>query len=273
MSVLLACVLALMGNFLLSLGMVLQKKNVSWIGATDKKTREYHNALSGWLVGFVLMNIQPIFNYLALMGVDANVVSALIGANVAFTAILATTMLHEKLGHARLVYIILLFAAMALAGARGAVVGRHGGAEAFNTAMFYLFFALPIVAVGIVLLVRIRKPGRGLAVLIAGIAGGVGGYTVLSMRAVQLSAGNNIGAWFLTPYLYTYLATGIISFLSIQVAYKDGEMQTVAPAYYGMQVIWPAVASYFVLGSVFDPLQALAFICIAFCIVMISRSR
>lgn len=267
-----ASVLALMGNFLLSFGMVLQKKNVSWIGASDRSTREYHSACLGWFAGFILMNIQPIFNYLALMGLDANVVSALIGANVAFTAILAATMLHEKLGRARFFYILLLFAAMALAGARGAAVGKRGAPEIFNTGMFYLFFAVPLAAAAIVLLIRMKRTGRGLAVIIAGIAGCIGGYTVLSMRAVQLVAGSNIWAWFLTPYLYTYLVSGIASFLIIQVAYKDGEMQAVAPAYYGMQVIWPAVAAYFVLGSTFDLLQALAFVCVAFSIVMISKS-
>ena len=112
MNVLLATLVALAGNFLLSLGMVLQKRNVAWIGATEKNAPSYRSARSGWIVGFVLMNVAPIFNYFALMGLPANVVSALIGANVAFTALLAAVFLKEGLGKRRLAFIALLFAAL-----------------------------------------------------------------------------------------------------------------------------------------------------------------
>jgi drug/metabolite transporter (DMT)-like permease len=266
-NVLVAAFIALLGNFLLSLGMVLQKRNVAWIGAADKKVPAYRRARSGWILGFALMNLAPIFNYFALMGLPANVVSALIGANVAFTALLAAFFLKEGLGKRRLAFILLLFAALMVAG----LSGGSGPGEEFKSREFFVFFALPLVAAGLVLALRAKKKGKGLAVLIAAVSGALGGYMVLAMRAVQLASGAHFLAWFTTPYLYIYLASGLVSFSLVQFAYKDGEMQSVAPAYYGMQVLWPAIASYAVLGFPFDPIQASAFVGIAFCIVMIAR--
>jgi drug/metabolite transporter (DMT)-like permease len=266
-NVLLAALIALLGNFLLSLGMVLQKRNVAWIGAADKKVSAYRRARSGWILGFVLMNLSPVFNYFALTGLPANVVSALIGANVAFTAILAAFFLKERLGKRRLAFILLLFAALMVAG----LSGGSGSGEEFKSREFFVFFALPLVAAGLVLALRPKKKGKGLAVLIAAVSGALGGYMVLAMRAVQLASGAHFLAWFTSPYLYVYVAGGIASFGLVQFAYKDGEMQSVSPAYYGMQVLWPAIASYAVLGLPFDPIQASAFVGIAFCIVMIAR--
>lgn len=268
MNVVIAALIALAGNFLLSLGMVLQKRNVAWIGATEKRTPSYRAARSGWIVGFVLMNLAPIFNYFALMGLSANVVSALIGANVAFTALLAAVFLKEGLGRRRLAFIALLFAALMVAGLRGG----SGSDESFSAKDFFVFFALPLAAAGLVLALRAKKKGRGLAVLIAAVSGALGGYMVLALRAVQLASGGNLLAWFTAPYLYVYIVSGIASFSLVQFAYKDGEMQSVSPAYYGMQVLWPAVASYAVLGLPFDPVQASAFAGIAFCILMIARA-
>lgn len=268
MNVLPAALIALVGNFLLSLGMVLQKRNVAWIGAPEKGTPSYRSARSGWVLGFVLMNVAPIFNYFALMGLPANVVSALIGANVAFTALLAAVFLKEGLGKRRLAFIALLFAALVVAGLRGG----SGSDENFSARDFFVFFALPLAAAGLVLALRAKKKGRGLAVLIAAVSGALGGYMVLAMRAVQLASGGQLLAWFTTPYLYAYVVAGVASFSLVQFAYKDGEMQSVSPAYYGMQVLWPAVASYAVLGLPFDPVQASAFAGIAFCILMIARA-
>jgi drug/metabolite transporter (DMT)-like permease len=263
----LAALIGLFGNFLLSLGMVLQKRHVAWLGYKGEKGKAYHRDVAGWTAGFILMNLAPIGNYFALMGLPANVVSALLGSNVAFTAILVSLLLGERLGKVRLAWTLFLFAALGLAGLRGGSTGTS-----LNRLALYAAVALPAILIGGAWLARRRKPGKGLAVIIAMIAGSLGGSMVLSMRALQLDAGNAFLRWLGTPWFYLYFLAGILGFASIQLAYKDGDMASVSPAYYGMQVLWPALASYAVLGTAFDALQVAAFVAIALAVVAITRA-
>ena len=83
-----AGLVGLAGNFVLSLGMVLQKKNVAWFGAKDRARGELRREASGWIAGFCLMNVVrrlPVTS--RCMGLAANIVgAALIGSDVvAFT--------------------------------------------------------------------------------------------------------------------------------------------------------------------------------------------
>jgi drug/metabolite transporter (DMT)-like permease len=272
--------------------MVLQKRHVSWMGRKGQRDAAFRRDLLGWLLGFLLMNIAPVTNYFALLGLAANVVSALIGADVAFTALLVAFFLKEKLGGAEIAWTAVLFAALGLAGFRGG-----SPSSGFSVPPYLLFYVLPVAVGLLALLARWRlavagrkvdpapasvaaatnpadaaKPRHGkLAVVFACVAGAFGGYMVLTMRALQLAAGNDFVRWLSTPYLYLYMLGGLLSFVTVQLAYKDGSMGTVSPAFYGMQVLWPALASYAVLGAGFDALQAAAFAAIALSILMISR--
>lgn len=277
MSPLAAALVALAGNFVLSLGMVLQKGNVGWIGRKGGLGRESRRERRGWTAGFLLMNLAPVFNYCALLGLAPNVVAAMVGSSVAFTTLLAALVLKERIGARRLAWTGGLFAALALAGLRGEAAG-----ESLSGTALAVFVALP-PAVGLFLAAartrrRRRAPAsrdpraRGLASAIAASAGAAGGSMLLSMRAVQLSAGPSMGSWLRTPYLYGYAVAGISAFILIQLAYKDGEMSSVSPVFYGMQVLWPALATYAVFAAPFDLIEAAAFGAIALTILFISRA-
>jgi drug/metabolite transporter (DMT)-like permease len=263
----LAALSALCGNFILSLGMVLQKGHVQWIGFKGRKSSAWRRDVLGWSAGFMLMNLAPIGNYAALFGLPANVVSALMGSNVAFTAVLAALVLHEKIGARRLVWSGLLFVGLAAAGLRSEAPGA-----ALVLPAFWLFAALPAAFGLFAAAARAKMRGSALAAFIAAASGCLGGSMVLSMRALQVGAAPSLAGWLASPFLYTYFFEGLLSFFLVNLAYKDGEMSLVSPAYYGMQVLWPAVASYAVLGAAFDPLQATAFAVIAFAVLMISRA-
>ncbi|HUW40376.1 MAG TPA: hypothetical protein VMV90_05160 [Rectinemataceae bacterium] len=262
-----AALIALAGNFVLSLGMVLQKRNVAWLGHKGARDRDFVRARSGWLLGFLLMNAAPVFNYLALLGLPPNVVGAAIGSNVAFTAILSALMLGERLGWRRILWTCATFAAIALAALRG-----RGASGPLVPGALYAFIALPLVAAAASLALRRRRKSASLAVAIAAVAGSLGGFMILPLRALQIGTAASLAGWLGSPYLYLYIAAGAGSFSIIQLAYKDGEMSKVSPAYYGMQVLWPAIASYFAFGAAFDIVQAAAFAAIAFCVFFVSRA-
>jgi len=267
----LAASVAVVGNFVLSLGMTLQKQHIGWIGRDRPPGARRGRDLALWLLGTCLMNVVWIFTFVALFGLSTNVVGAITGTSVAFTAMLAKLMLKEKLGKRRLAWTIALFAAIAAAGFLGET-GASGGKD-LSPGSLYAFLAVPLAAGGLLWAFRSRLRGPRLAAGIAAASGAIGGFMIFPMRAIQVSVGPELSSVVASPYLYAYLVAGLTSFVLIQVAYKDGEMSTVAPALYGMQVLWPAIGSPFVFGSAFSLPQAAAFLLVAVCVAAISGAR
>lgn len=279
-----AAAIAVSGNLVLSLGMALQKRHVGWIGHRPERApwrpagfpaglerrrvgRFYRDFVS-WFLGFMLVNIVPAFQYFALMGLSTNVVGAAAGTSVAFTAILAKLMLKERLGGRRLAWTIVLFAAIAAAGFLGE--GGSSAAAGLSPAALFFFLGLPLAAGAALFALRGRHKGPRLAAATAAVSGCLGGFMVFPLRALQVAAAPGISGWLASPYFYAFLVSGSSSLALIQTAYKDGEMAAVAPAFYGVQVLWPALASYFVFGAKFYPAQTAAFAAVAACVAIIA---
>jgi drug/metabolite transporter (DMT)-like permease len=307
-----AALVILAGNAVLSLGNSLQKLNIGWMKKTasldaiaaPKTDRSRAVLFMGWFIGFLMMNSVPVFQFIALLGLPANVVAAFAGSSVAFTAIFARFLLGERIGLRRTLWTLVLFAAIAGAGLLGKSFADEAG---FSPTALFIFIGLPLLATLGLLIFRCkgdcngdraqrdkgdkgaqqgdrangaerterdRAQNKHLAPFFAGISGCFGGYMVITMRALQIDAGANISIeWFSSPYLYAFILCGFGGFSIVQLAYKDGEMARVAPALYGMQVLWPAIASYFVFGSPFVILQATAFLIVAISVVAIAGNR
>lgn len=264
----LAAGLALSSSFILSLGMTMQKRSIDWIGRRRPWGRDFYRTFSLWFVGFILMNITPVFNYFALFGLPTNVVGAAAGLSVAFTAILAKFMLRESLDIRRLGWTVLLFGSIAAAGFLGE--GGSSGNAGLSRLALYLFLGLPLVLGVLLVVFRSKFKGPRHAALLGAVSGCLAGFMVFPLRALQVDAGEGIIGWLASPYLYAYLAGGVGSFILIQLAYKDGEMSAIAPSLYGMQVLWPALGSHFVFGAKFFPAQTAAFVCVAICVAAIA---
>lgn len=273
---------ALSGSAILSLGLVLQKRHVAWLAERRYPGRSRDAAL--WVVGFVLMNVQPVFVYFALAGLAANVVAAAGGASVAFTALLSVPLLGERLTRRRIAWTLLLFAALAVASLRGGrsaaegAVAAGGGGAGFSALGLYLAFALPALAVAAAIgfdrAGGTRQPVRTVpAAAFAAGAGAFSGFMVLAMDGLRSIASGGFGDWLRSPFLYLYVAAGIAAFAVNQIAYGKGSMASVAPAFYGMQVLWPAICAYFVSGAAFDALQALSFVVIALSILAMGGEK
>lgn len=279
-----AAAIAVAGNFVLSLGMALQKRHVGWIGsgsrgraqAADGSAPPVERRRRGrarrdfafWFLGFMLVNIVPVFQYFALMGLSTNVVGAAAGTSIAFTAILAVAFLRERLGKRRLAWTLLLFAAIVAAGFLGE--GGSSAAAGLSPTALYAFLGLPLLLGACLLLLRRPFKGPRLAAAMAAVSGALSGFMVFPLRALQVAAGPGIAGWLASPYFYAFLAAGFSSFVLIQAAYKDGEMAAVAPAVYGMQVLWPALGSFLVFGAKFLPAQIAAFALVAVCVLAIA---
>ncbi len=267
-----AGMLALVGNLLLSLGMVLQKKNVGWFAHRgNKKEGRYRRAKYGWLLGFTFMNLQPVFNYFALFGLPPNIVAAMIGTNVAFTSILATILLGERLGLKRILAVVVIFGAVAVMSYTGEELAR--GIAGMSERLYYAFGIIPF-ATGVVLALGRRRLCRlrGFPTLIAAVAGALGGYMIVTMKALQLHSQGGLLSWLGKPYVYIYFIAGAMNFSIIQLAFHHGEVSTVSPADYGMQVLWSAVTSYLVFGLRPDLLHLACITLIVASIVVIAST-
>lgn len=265
-----AALIALTGNFLLSLGMVLQKKNVCWFGHKGEKERKYRRAKYGWILGFTLMNLQPVFNYFALFGLPPNVVAAMIGTNVAFTSVLAAYMLGERLTRRRLAGAAVIFVAVGAVSMTGDQAAA--GIVEVRPAFYYAFGALPLALAAFLAAFRRRIRNRAFPTMVAAVAGALGGYMVITMKALQLEASGGPLSWLATPYFYIYFASGAVSFSILQLAFHRGEVTTVSPADYGMQVLWSALASHLVFGMRINVVHQAAVLAILVSIVVIASS-
>jgi drug/metabolite transporter (DMT)-like permease len=220
----------------------------------------------------VLMNVVTVFQFVALMGLPTNVVGAASGASVAFTTLLAGVFLKERIGARRLAWTAVLFVAIAASG----LLGDGAGSRLKDLApgALYLFLALPLAAGLVLIALRRRRGGPGLAQAAAAVSGCLGGFMVFPMRALQFSFDSGgLAGVLAAPYLYLLLLAGASSFALVQAAYKDGEMASVAPALYGAQLLWPALGSYFVFAAPVYPAQAAAFALAAVCVAAVSGAR
>ena len=303
---------ALVSSALLSLGMILQKRHVAFIGHKGKRDKAFGRDRAGWIIGFTLVNLAPPFNYVALLGLPTNVVAGIAGSSVAFAAFFSALILRERITTRQIALTFALFGAIALAGLRGTGAAKGSVPDAGLT---WLFIIMPFIAAAAALVYRSvarreiakreeaalgKKPARRsrpktppetektrgipdgglggpagpawLAVAIGAIAGSMGGFMLVPLKLLGFVE-PSVASWLGAPWLWLYLAAGIASFSIVQIAYKDGAMNRVAPAFYGLQVLWPALASLFIFSLVLDPLQWLAFAAIGLCVILIAAGE
>jgi drug/metabolite transporter (DMT)-like permease len=254
MSSVLAFFTALFGNAILSLGFVLQKKYVNWLSAKRNGVKAKPIEIIGWTSGFILMNIQPIFNYLALHGLSTNVVAATAGSNIAFTTLFSFLLLGEKMRPSKLPWVIVLLCAIGIAGFTS-VEESHK----FDRLIFYLAFAAPAFLAIVIIINLKRIPKKLIGLSLGAIAGALGGFMVLALQALRHKEGQAFSAWIFSPYLYLYIICGISSFSLKQVAFEKGHMNSVAPSFYGMMVLWPSAAAYLIFLTPIVPAQTISF--------------
>lgn len=256
---------ALFGNFLLSLGFSLQKKHVGWLSATRRHEKVRRGEIIGWTIGFILMNIQPVFNYLALGELAPNIVAAIGGSNIIFTIILSYFMLGEKTSMRKIPWIVLMALSLAYAG-----FVEQESTQQFKIDAFWIAFFIPTAFAMLMLLVSRHMSPEWVGISLGSAAGALGGFMVLALEALRINIGTDFLNWFLSAYLYVYIFCGISSFLIKQVAFERGKMTAVAPSFYGFLVLYPSISTYFVSELPLHAAQLFAFAGISVSIIMIS---
>lgn len=256
--------LGILAYFLLALGFVFQKKGIA-IFSKERKVSDY----IFWISGLVLININPLINFFALNLVPSYVINAISALTIVFTIILSAALLKEKLYASDFVYIFAITFMIAAITMKTKDVSQN-----IPPLSSCLFFALlPIILFTLLLPFRhLVSKAKSLKyasmptlinVIIPSItSGAMAGFMVIAMKLLQLDKGQNLSISYLSSlYLYLFLLNGLISFIAIQIAYKNGSMIMIAPLQYGFTVLYPIIASLFLFpvnSSLFESLDIIA---------------
>jgi len=266
-------IFAIIAYFILALGFVLQKKGIAIFSPSRKKQDTFF-----WVLGFILININPVFNFLSLLHIPSYLVNAISGLTIVFTVFLSALLLREKIYKSDILFTILMVISI------------------FNVTFFnstptqtlppkglvLLFTLLPIVlfllTIPSLFLKKTNHENQNFSFFVTRIllpafsSGSMSGFMVILMKLVQLEKGNTLSLSYLhSLYLYLFLTHGIVSFIAIQVAYKYGKMVAIAPIQYGAQIVYPILASYLLFSLDVVSLQIAGFVLLTFCVVMIVR--
>lgn len=236
---------AVLCYFCTSLGFVLQKKGIGWLGYQGTKDRRYYLDLWLWLIGYVLLNLAIIPSYLALGVLNSYILNAISGLNIVFTIFLSKLLLKEAIFLLDYVYSFIMCIAIALIN----LVDRTSGAVLTVHPLYsYLVAAIPIGLFLVWALLRITKTiqsSSGLqAIFLAAIGGSMSGLMVIYLKILEIKLGMRILSYVTSTYLYCFIAVALLSMIAFQIAYKMGAMILVGPAQFATMVFYPALAAY-----------------------------
>ena len=262
----------LFSYFSVSLGFVLQKKGIGWLSHRGPKNRLFLQNLSFWLIGFILLNLAVVPNYLALQVLNAYIVNAVSGLNIVFMVFLSGWVLKEKIYPLDYVYTVMMCGCIAVIN----LTDRSGAAVlTVKPGFAYAAAGLPV---GIFLLWWLLRNNRLLtrnippsAILLAACGGAMSGLMVTYLKILQMTKGGQLLAYLSSPYLYCFLTVSILSLVAIQYAYRIGAMILVGPAQFAMMVFYPVFASYFIFKMPVNPVQLFCFTLIVATVVLMVR--
>lgn len=265
---------AVASYFSISLGFVLQKKGVGWIGYPGKKDSRYYQTFGIWLAGYALLNLAIIPNYFALRVLNPYLVNAVSGLNIVFMIFLSAWILKEKLFS--LAYFFTGIICLSIA-TINLVEHNTNSSPSILPGYAYLAALVPITLFLGWILLRfwriLTKESRLQAVLLASAGGGMSGLMVTYLKLLQLECGTNIVGYLTSPYLYLLLAVSVLSMIAIQMAYKMGDMILVGPAQFASMVFYPVVSAYFIFQSPVNPIQIICFAVIIIAVILMVYSH
>jgi drug/metabolite transporter (DMT)-like permease len=263
----LSLALAVFASTLLSLGYVLQKKGIAWIGFKGRRDRRFYRSLSTWIAGFLLMNLYIVPNAAALRYLEPHIVSAMAGWGVIVLVALSARLLGEAVRPADLAHTLLIVAAIVLLN----LADEGGSSDNIGMPALAAASALPFVLGAAGLLRRFARPAR--AVFFAAASGLSAGMIIVTMKALVVTRGFAIPSYFSSPYLYLYLLFSLAAFLFLQLSYKLGAMMAVGPVQYGAAILYPALCSWAVFENRLNALQWAALLGLVFSVSVLLRGR
>jgi drug/metabolite transporter (DMT)-like permease len=263
--------MAITAYSLLSLGFVLQKKGIAWMGWKGPRDKPFYANLAVWLSGFIIMNAFPLPSAVALKTLPSHIVSAFAGWGIIMLVVFSFLLLKEKIYQSDLLFSLLVVLGIVMLNyfeKPTASTSSPANPQGWRMAVL---FAIPLVFTFTGLLKFLTVKGK--TWLFAAVSGTCAGLMVITLRRLVVHFGYEIPAYLGSVYLYLYLGSALLSFIGLQLALKNGPMIVAGPVQYSTTIIYPLFAALLVFQHSIHPLQILAVALIIFGVIHILKKH
>lgn len=252
---------------LLSTGFVLMKKGIGWIGFKGRKDKTFYRNLLLWIIGFILINVYIVPNTIALKYLTPHLVSSMAGWGIIVLIFFSYLILKEKLYSSDYFYTILIVVS---------IVFLHffEHQESEEKVIISVLAAVSVLPLLLLLPALLRFVSRRVkTILFAVLSGIAAGLIIVMLKVLVTFSGFAVPSYFSSPYFYWYLFFSLAAFITLQVAYKLGQMMTVGPIQYSATIIYPVLCSFLVFGKQINLVQIIAISAIIYSVIAILRKH
>jgi drug/metabolite transporter (DMT)-like permease len=251
----------------LSIGFVLMKKGIDWIGFKGKKTKIYFENISIWIIGFVIANIYGLPSAIALKSLPVHIVSSFAGFGIIVMVFFSRFLLKEKVFKSDFWFSLLIITGIILLN----LFLNQDSRSPQNNWGLVLLFIWPLLLFFFGLFCRHSATVK--TVIFASVSGFSAGLMVLFLAILVLNFQYRISSYLGSIYLYLYLFSALLSTVSLQFANKSGPMMLIGPVQYSCTIIYPVIASLLVFNSSINPIQYISIALIIFSVISIMKKR
>jgi len=266
-SMLLSIIMAATAYTLISLGLIMMKRGIDWIGWKGEKNGIYYKNLAIWVFGFIIMNIYGIPTVVALKRLPPHIVSAFAGWGIIVLVFLAYFILKEKLFSSDFIFSIIIIIFIILLN----VFKNKNSIYSINILWLTVISIFPFFLFIGTFLFKIRKKVR--TVVFSIVAGASAGMMVVYLSILVLLFKYDIKLYLNSLYLYLYLFFALLSFIALQIAMKNGDMIIIGQIQYSSNIIYPIFATLFVFQNTVSVFSFVAIFIIAYSVKMILKKH
>lgn len=259
--------MALTAYSFISIGFVLMKLGIGWIGWKGKRDITFYKDLFYWIAGFIIMNIYGIPSAIALKRLPPHIVAACAGWGIVVLVFLSRLLLKEKLFKMDWAFSLLIVAGIFLLN----FFERSSSTDIINTTGMIFLSSIPVILFIPGLSSRLSFKMKTLIfALVSGISAAL---MVVFLRLLVLQYQFQIALYFNSPYLYLYIGFALFSFIALQVACKCGPMMVIGPVQYSANIIYPALAALLIFDRLINLIQFLSIGLIVYSVINILKRR
>lgn len=262
-----AILMALTAYSFISIGFVLQKQGIHWMGWKGQKNKTFYKNLALWVTGFVIMNIYGVPSAIALKTLPSHIVAACAGWGIVALVFLSHFFLKEKLFNSDYFYSFLVVAGIVLLN----LFEKPAPDTPANITGLILLGAFPVVLLAAGFNRKLSPKVK--TIVFASVAGLTAALMVVFLKLLVLNHQYHVARYLRSPYLYLYIGVALISLAALQLAFKNGPMMITGPVQYATTIIYPAIAAFFVFNRLIGIIQVAAVAMIVYAVTAILRKR
>ncbi len=260
-------IMAMTAYTCISAGFVLMKKGISWIGWKDKKNKKYFLNLFLWISGFVIMNIYGVPSAIALRNIPAYIVAAFAGWGIIVLVFLSHYFLKEKIYSSDYFFSIIIVIGIILLN----IFNNPSDQLEIKIIWMIMLGIFPLI---LFLTGFLKKISSKIKTIIFALVSGISaGLMVVFLSLLVLNYQYKILLYFNSIYLYLYIGFALLSFFSLQIALKMGEIIILGPVQYSANIIYPLLVSLLALNQIIVIVQFLAILLIIYSLTKILKKH